>query len=178
MTNWISSNESLHNWYNRQIFHLITWGPCHCYVLHPFVFFKYLLPWCLVFFSFIDPKTRKVVQRKYRSNMVSIVLLCVCHVCGWWVGSTCIAISVVLLDGEMTHDDGMTWKSFPHHWPFVTGIHLWLGNPPHKVMWTFHEFCEQTIELVVIWDATALMSPHCNERQPFDGLPPRGLPAF
>ena len=29
------------------------------------------------------------------------------------------------------HDDAMTWKHFPHYWPFVRGIHL-SGGFPHK----------------------------------------------
>ena len=26
--------------------------------------------------------------------------------------------------GEISHQDVMTWKHFPHYWPFVHGIHL------------------------------------------------------
>ena len=49
------------------------------------------------------------------------------------------------------NDDVMTWKRFPHYWPFVRAIHEF----PHKapVVWSCDFFfVEQTLELPVIWD--------------------------
>ena len=33
------------------------------------------------------------------------------------------------------HDDVIKWKHFPHHWPFVRGIHRSQVNSPHKGQW-------------------------------------------
>ena len=33
------------------------------------------------------------------------------------------------------HDDGIKWKHFPRHWPFVRGIHRSPVNSPHKGQW-------------------------------------------
>ena len=33
------------------------------------------------------------------------------------------------------HDDVIKWKHFPHHWPFVWGIHQSPVNSPHKGQW-------------------------------------------
>ena len=33
------------------------------------------------------------------------------------------------------HDDVITWKHFPRHWPFVWGIHRSPVNSPHKDQW-------------------------------------------
>ena len=33
------------------------------------------------------------------------------------------------------HDDVIKWKHFPHHWPFVRGIHQSPVNSPHKGQW-------------------------------------------
>ena len=33
------------------------------------------------------------------------------------------------------HDDVIKWRHFPHHWPFVRGIHRSLVNSPHKGQW-------------------------------------------
>ena len=33
------------------------------------------------------------------------------------------------------HDDVITWKHFPRHWPFVQGIHRSSVNFPHKGQW-------------------------------------------
>ena len=35
----------------------------------------------------------------------------------------------------LSHDDVIKWKHFPHHWPFVRGIHRGLVNSPHKNQW-------------------------------------------
>ena len=75
------------------------------------------------------------------------------------------------------HDDVMTWKCFPSYWPFMRGIHWPLLDSPHKgpVMGSFDEFfavgCEQTVELLVSWNAMTLMLRHCN----VVGLVPRYL---
>ena len=33
------------------------------------------------------------------------------------------------------HDDVIKWKHFPHHWPFVRGIHRSPVNSPQKGQW-------------------------------------------
>ena len=33
------------------------------------------------------------------------------------------------------HDGVIKWKHFPHHWPFVRGIHRSPVNSPHKGQW-------------------------------------------
>ena len=35
----------------------------------------------------------------------------------------------------LQHDDVITWKHFPRHWPFVRGIHLSPDKSPHKGQW-------------------------------------------
>ena len=35
-------------------------------------------------------------------------------------------------EGLGTDNDVMTWKCFPHYWPFVRGIHPFLMDSPHK----------------------------------------------
>ena len=41
------------------------------------------------------------------------------------------AMTTVYID----HDDVIKWKHFPHHWPFVRGIHQSPVNSPHKGQW-------------------------------------------
>ena len=36
---------------------------------------------------------------------------------------------------QRVHDDDIEWKHFPHHWPFVQGIHRSLVISPHKGQW-------------------------------------------
>ena len=36
------------------------------------------------------------------------------------------------------HGDVITWKCFPHYWPFVRGIHQSLRHSPHKGQWCGH----------------------------------------
>ena len=33
------------------------------------------------------------------------------------------------------HDDVIKWKHFPHYWPFVSRIHWWSVDSPHKGQW-------------------------------------------
>ena len=44
-----------------------------------------------------------------------------------------------ITDSLLSHDDVMKWKSFPHYWPFVKGIHRWPVDSFRKgpVMRTF-----------------------------------------
>ena len=45
-------------------------------------------------------------------------------------------------DSVLLHDDGMTWKRFPHYWPFVRGINRSLAGFPitQAVMRSFSVF--------------------------------------
>ena len=49
-----------------------------------------------------------------------------------------IEIVICLIELNFTHnvhpfhDDVIKWKHFPHHWPFVRGIHQSQVNSPHK----------------------------------------------
>ena len=36
---------------------------------------------------------------------------------------------------DISHDDVIKWKHFPHYWPFVWGIHRSPVNSPHKGQW-------------------------------------------
>ena len=36
---------------------------------------------------------------------------------------------------KICHDDVIKWKHFPHHWPFVRGIHYSPEDSPHKGQW-------------------------------------------
>ena len=58
----------------------------------------------------------------------------------------------------------MTWKRFPHYWPYVSGIHRWSVVFPHigPEMQSFHVSYEQTVELLVIWDIGTLTRCHFN----------------
>ena len=81
------------------------------------------------------------------------------HQVGWWHWSRaismdwisrqtlfrckhCWTISLPRVDLLPDHDDDMTWKSFPHYWPSVWGIHCWPVDSPHKgpVIWSFCVF--------------------------------------
>ena len=46
------------------------------------------------------------------------------------------------MDVRKNNGDVMTWKGFPHYWPFVGGIERWPMDSFHKwqVMWTFDIF--------------------------------------
>ena len=37
--------------------------------------------------------------------------------------------------GLQIHDDVIKWKHYPHHWPFVQGIHQSPVNSQHKAQW-------------------------------------------
>ena len=43
--------------------------------------------------------------------------------------------TVILYLRGIWYDDVIKWKHFPHHWPFVRGIHRWPVNSPHKAQW-------------------------------------------
>ena len=71
------------------------------------------------------------------------------------------------------HNDAMTWKPFLQYWPYVCRIHWPLLDSPNKrsIMQSFNGFfvvepqqtVEQTVELLVIWDAMMLTWCHwCN----------------
>ena len=51
-------------------------------------------------------------------------------------------------DYTYLHDDVIKWKHFPHHWPFVRGIHWSQVDSPHKCQWrrvlTFSLICAWT----------------------------------
>ena len=46
------------------------------------------------------------------------------------------------MDLRWVQDDFIAWKRFPHHWPFVRGIHRSPVNSPHKrtAIWSFYNF--------------------------------------
>ena len=66
----------------------------------------------------------------------------------------------------------MTWKHFPHYWPFVNGNHQWPVDFPHKgtVVRNIHVLfiislniaVEQMVEFLMIWDTIMLMWSHSN----------------
>ena len=67
----------------------------------------------------------KQIQNFYWSNK-----FCFQHfVCWRWQGKT------TMTDCSQLHDDVIKWKHFPHHWPFVQGIHRSLVNSQHKGQW-------------------------------------------
>ena len=49
----------------------------------------------------------------------------------------------------------MTWTRFPHYWPFVKGIHMWLWNT--ELWYLFYcyteQFLKQAVELLVNWNS-------------------------
>ena len=49
--------------------------------------------------------------------------------------SSCIERHLPQHTVDRCHDDVMKWKHFPRYWPFVRGIHWWLVNSPHKILW-------------------------------------------
>ena len=74
---------------------------------------------------------------------------------------------------SFSHDDVIKWKHFPHHWPFVRGIHRSPVNSPHKCQW--HSSFDVFFDLRLIkrlskhsrgWWFETLSCPlwrHCNE---------------
>ena len=68
--------------------------------------------------------------------------------------------------------DNMSWKCFPHYWPFVMGMHQSpvdsLKNSQYCRVWCClccqpEQAVEQFFKLPVIWDPTALMWSYCYE---------------
>ena len=63
------------------------------------------------------------------------------------------------------HEDVAKWKHFQCYWPFVRGIHRSALDTPHEgqnvelcFLWCAPEqTTEQTMEMLVIWDAMALI---------------------
>ena len=48
----------------------------------------------------------------------------------------CVLVSHTVTKKDFKyHDDVIKWKHFPHHWPFVRGIHWSPVNFPHKGQW-------------------------------------------
>ena len=90
----------------------------------------------------------------------------------WWVHLCSQWFEKHLLEWKHSnHDDAITWKCFPRYWPFVRGIHRWLVVPLTKarcmVLWCFVWYMpelmvEQTVELLVIWDAILIIWCPCN----------------
>ena len=76
-------------------------------------------------------------------------------------------VKIIHVYGENLHDDIIKWKHFPHYWPFVKGIHWSMVDSPHKSQWCralivffdlhLNKRFEQTIEMLVIWDAIVLI---------------------
>ena len=64
-----------------------------------------------------------------------------------------------------THDNSKIWKHFPHHWPFVRGIHQVTVDSPYKGPFMrsfnfFWQFVEQTVNWPMIWDAILMFHGH------------------
>ena len=62
-----------------------------------------------------------------------------CNDVSHWLGAN-LALWLVWKCPEafsLHHDDDITWKCFPHNWPFVRGIHWSPVDSPHKgpVIW-------------------------------------------
>ena len=56
---------------------------------------------------------------------MEVVIIYCCDVSVW----LCIVSSHCNM---VNHDDFMTWKDFPYHWPFVMGIHQSLVDSHYK----------------------------------------------
>ena len=63
----------------------------------------------------------------------------------------------------------MTWKCFPHYWPFVGGIHRshWIPLTKHQLgrplmfLWCkMQQTVEQRVKLAVMWDTSMLIWHH------------------
>ena len=79
----------------------------------------------IIYFVFIYFKIKKISSRgtTYRDAGPFIFAFRIIHRVefGWWK--------------ENEHDDVMTWKRFPHYWPFVRGINRWPVLPLVKGRW-------------------------------------------
>ena len=52
------------------------------------------------------------------------------------VANNCLVMDYLYTIVETVwHDDVITWKHFPHYWPFVRGFHRSPVNSPHKGQW-------------------------------------------
>ena len=69
-------------------------------------------------------------------------------------------------DSVAAHDDTIKWKHFPRYWSFVSEIHrspvVPLTKASNAEFWYFllcapEQTVKKTIEMLVIWDATALI---------------------
>ena len=95
----------------------------------------------------------------------------------WCDKCNCLYISYGVYTGtsadEVFHDDILTWKPFLHYCPFVMGIHWWHVASLTKGQWWRAMMCpflickpeqavNQTVELLVIWDAMELLRYHFN----------------
>ena len=72
----------------------------------------------------------------------------------WWISSLFLYSSFLNF-----HDDVMTWKCFPHYWPFVRGMQWFHQSPmdsPHKVlvMW-------KRLSLLFSWDKLFKQQSSC-----------------
>ena len=94
---------------------------------------------------------RYVVTRLYIQSSRSLNIAGTC---------TLFYSSQIACRASFVYDDVMTWKCYPHCWPFARGIHRSPMDSPHKgpVMRISVSFVAslnilQTIELSVIWDS-------------------------
>ena len=83
---------------------------------------------------------------------------------GWIYISTQPASSSSII--IFLHDDVVTWKPFLHYWSL--GCRFPLQNARNIELWWLHchqseQDSEQTIKLLVIWDAMMLIWHHSNE---------------
>ena len=90
--------------------------------------------------------------RRYRGHYDVIVMLR-----GDLTWDSPILASQGAAPNAWSHDDIIKWKLFPHHWPFVRGIHRWPVKSPHTKARSFGVF--------LIW---AWMNAWVNNREAGD----------
>ena len=62
----------------------------------------------------------------------------------------------IISSHQQKHDDVMTWKHFPHYWPFVKGIHQVTGGFPSQRTSNVHLMFPQTNRSINTWLALDL----------------------
>ena len=86
--------------------------------------------------------------------------------CGW-INSDILYTDIHRINlCDISHDNVIKWKIFPHYWPFVWGIHQSPVNYPHKGQWhgalMFSLICAWTNIQVNNWDAGDLRCHHAH----------------
>ena len=77
------------------------------------------------------------------ANLMNVYWLVMYNKCTYTLTTRAIQVHVLMLYATCSiswalhwcdHEDAITWKCFPHYWPFVRGTHWSLVDSPHKAL--------------------------------------------